>query len=172
MIKRLFLIGILFFFFVYLIYFLVFPLYYGVSDLKTYWRIRKMPDFAFYQIENDTVPFLRSDLTSNKRIVIIFFNTNCEHCRAELEQLSFTAEEFEDTEFLLVSEQKARAIRGYLQEISLYGRSNVQVAISKNLEFIKKFGHKPIPTTYIYFPDKFLRKRIIGAYPLELLKEL
>ncbi len=172
MIKKLLLAGISMLFVSYILYFLIFPVYFGVSDIRTYLRIRKMPEFTFYQPENDTIAFLPSDLSLNKQIVIIFFNTNCEYCRQELEQLSFTAEEYGNMEFLLVAEQKPRAIIGYLQEISLYGRSNVQVAISKNLEFIKKFGHKPIPSTYIYMPNGHLRKRIIGAYPLHLLKEL
>ncbi|MCK5538213.1 MAG: redoxin domain-containing protein [Bacteroidales bacterium] len=157
------------FIFIWIIYYMIFPVYFGISNPLEYWKISKLPNFTFYQIENDTVPFYPSDLNENQKLVVVFFHTNCDYCQNELEMISLNLDEFDDVQFLFVSEQRSYAIKGYLQAISLYGRENVFVARSNNFEFIKKFGHKPIPTTYIYTEKRMLRKRRIGQQTIENL---
>jgi thiol-disulfide isomerase/thioredoxin len=152
------------------LYYFIFPVYFGIANPIEYWKVSKLPNFTFYQIDNDTVPFHASDLNNDEAIVLVIFNTECHYCQNELQMLSLNVDKFPDTQFLFVSDQRSSAIRGYLQEIGLYGRPNVFVARNKFFEASLKFGSLPIPTIFIYSKNRILRKRLIGEKKVEVFE--
>ncbi len=153
------------------IYYWLFPLKHNMANPMEYFKIKELPKFSFYQIENDTIPFTPSDLELDKPLVLIHFNTHCPFCQNELGNLSLRIDEFKNVQFLLVSMQSVYSTKAYMQELGLYGRQNIHLARDKKQKMDFYFGHTPIPTTFIYDANFILKKRFIGEQTPDVILE-
>ena len=146
----------------------VFFLLAGCSNAKSQQpKAAVMPDFKFYRL--DDTPFTRNDITAGKKSMVILFDTSCEHCQHEMEDIGSRYADFKDINFYLVSLDDKPEITGFMQTFGkeLNGKDNVTVLQDKDHLFIPKFLPTKYPAMYIYSAKQQLIEYIGGQKDVE-----
>lgn len=117
-----------------------------------------IPDFTFYTMKNEL--FTQKQLQKSNRILFLFFDATCPHCRYETKLISAHYKEFKNTAFYLVSMDKKPQIQNFVHQYAqpLEGKDNVTVLADANRQFIEKFTPSQFPALYIYNSDRKLLK--------------
>ncbi len=159
----------------YIIFFLIFSLalggFYLISrkaeeKAQAKEKIQTMPDFSFLAL--DSTVFSAADLAERKTI-LVYFNSTCEHCQYEAAEISKHIKEFENINLLFVSEQNLAEIRAFSETYGLDKQENVKFLKAPDNGFYKVFGSSPIPSIFIYNAEKQLIKNYKGETKVELL---
>jgi thiol-disulfide isomerase/thioredoxin len=129
-------------------------------------KIQAMPNFQFLAL--DSTVFSAADLAERKT-VLVYFNSTCEHCQYEAAEISKHIKEFKNINLLFVSEQNLAEIRAFAETYGLDKQDNIKFLKAPNNGFYKLFGSSPIPSIFIYSADKQLVKNYKGETRIELL---
>lgn len=109
----------------------------------------------------------------HKFVVLIHFNTTCEHCHYEVLAIKNAADEFNDAEIIFFSTEALSLIRAFASASGLGEHSNIHFAKISFTDVINTIGALSIPHIFIYGPDKKLRKEFKGeTKPEAILKYL
>ena len=65
-------------------------------------QMQTIPNFSFTNIYNNRV-FKNKDLEKNKATLIIYFNTECDHCKYEIKQISKQSKKFQNFQIVMMS---------------------------------------------------------------------
>ncbi|MBC7744590.1 MAG: redoxin domain-containing protein [Flavobacterium sp.] len=119
---------------------------------------QNIPDFTFYKVNGQ--PFSRKDLTTNKKIVFVFFDVTCDHCQKEINAMSGKFDVFKKAEFYLVSMDNFAGIQLFMKKYAskMNGKPNVTLLTDAKQQFIDRFLPVQYPATYIYSPKGKLIK--------------
>ena len=108
-------------------------------------------------------------MINGKPTLIILFNSECEHCQYEAEQLQKRHYEFVETNiYMLTTETPARAYR-FARHYGLDSLAMVHVGTLTQEEAYKAFGPSTVPHVFIYNSDGQLRKEFKGETKIDAL---
>jgi thiol-disulfide isomerase/thioredoxin len=132
-------------------------------------KLNTLPNLKLFTL--DSVLF---DVTSTtKPIVLIHFNSDCEHCQYEVSSIQGLARRFEDVELIFFSTETITAIRQFALTFELIKYSNIHFTKVDVKNIIEAIGSNSLsaPHIFIYGPDKKLRKEFRGeTKPEAILK--
>lgn len=128
-------------------------------------RIKSIPNFSFFTL-ND-IPFSEKELTKNTYKLFVYFNTECDFCQHEVEQISEHLIEFENTQIVFVSFEEIETIREFTSKQKLLNKKNVIFLQDKKLEFTEIFDVKSIPFMLLYDIENKLIQKFKGATKVE-----
>lgn len=131
-------------------------------------NIKTIPEFVFTKL-TDKEAFTSRELESGKYVLIIYFNTECEHCMYEAEQISQNIEQFENCRILMISFEETDTLQAFAEKYNFVGQNNITVLQDKEFEFDDIFGRSPIPTSFIYNKNGELIKKFVGEVKIEAL---
>lgn len=80
----------------------------------------------------------------------IIFNSNCDFCMDEIEDIVDNIELFKNVNFYLVSNQTEEALIEYNEDSEFLGVENFTILLDNNDDFNKFFNFPGTPSTYIY----------------------
>ncbi len=128
-----------------------------------------IPEFTFYTMGGQT--FTRKQLPTDKKIVIIYFDTTCEHCQKEITAIGNRFTEFKNAAFYFVSIEDPQQIGKFMNTYGkkLNGKKNVTVLRDYYKQFIVKFLPDQYPALFIYGPDKRLIKHFGGQHNINTI---
>ena len=129
-------------------------------------KIQTMPDFRFLALDSTV---FSSNYLPQKRTILVYFNSTCEHCQYEASEISKHIKEFEDVNLVFVSEENLAEISAFAEKYSLAQYENVKFLKAPDNGFYKVFGSSPIPSIFIYDADRKLVKNYKGETKVELL---
>lgn len=112
-------------------------------------------------------------MIDGKPTLIVLFNSECEHCQYEAEQLQKRHREFAQASvYLLTNETHARA-QAFARHYGLDSLAMMHVGTLTREESYSAFGPTSVPHLFIYGADGQLRKEYKGETKIEaLLKHL
>lgn len=119
-----------------------------------------LPNFKFYTL--GLTLFDNTLITPNTTVVIIYFNTECDHCHGEAKLIITHIKQFKNAPIIMVSPNNIRDIKSFAKENGLEKYPQIIVLQDKNYQFINYFGNAPFPSTYIYNPKHKLVKEYHG----------
>jgi thiol-disulfide isomerase/thioredoxin len=123
--------------------------------------IHKM-DSATYELPNHTGP-----------IVIILFNTTCEHCQYEATELKKSMASFSHVSVLMISSEPIKTIGAFAEQYGLHTEPSVTFAKINPDDVYQTFGSISIPHIFIYGKDRRLIIEFKGETKMEaILKHL
>jgi len=128
-------------------------------------QISQIPDFEFGTLAGDTISL--NYLDSEENTVIIYFNTHCDFCQFELEELEKRISDFEKTHFLLVSAEPMDILKSYAAQHSFNSLSNVDICRCSYQKLNQWFGKLPAPSIFIYDPEGQLIKHFKEAVKID-----
>lgn len=116
-----------------------------------------------------SIDSIRLNLPISKNLVLIYFNSGCEHCQYELSQLKQNIVEFEGIEVVLMSSENLATIKSTSIKYELDQFNNVQFVKIEPQNVFENFGSLSVPNIFIYGADGKLIKEFKGETKIEAI---
>jgi peroxiredoxin len=126
-----------------------------------------LPNFKFYTLGQTL--FDKTLITPNTPVVIIYFNTDCDHCHEEAKLIITHIKQFKNAPIIMVSPNNIADIKSFAKENGLKKYPQIIVLQDKNYQSINYFGNAPFPSTYIYNQKHKLVKEYHGEVKIEAI---
>lgn len=134
-----------------------------ISSFKSTIEISKtIPYFTFYTLEHER--FTQDSFDTTRTKLILYFNSECEHCQKQGKWLSKGIDKypiFETLEMVFVSYEEMNALKSYRDTYN-FNRDNITFLQDSRLTFSDKFGVETFPSILIYSKEGKLIKAFEG----------
>ena len=128
-------------------------------------KVRMLPETKFFAMDSSIYSFPSSALA------IVFFNSGCEHCRYELEQISKKLQLFSNKELILLSSENIATIKKTSEGLGLSNLPNIHFTKINPTDVFDTFGSLSVPHVFIYGNDQKLIKEFKGETKIEAIAE-
>ena len=108
---------------------------------------------------------------SGKTTVIIFFNSSCEHCQYEANEIQQRIKDFAGTNLLFISEESEEKIIAFSKKYQLDNKENILWLIINPEDVYETFGAISVPHIWIYNNEGILIKEFKGETKVEAILE-
>lgn len=116
----------------------------------------------------ETIEFMNADTT-----LVLIFNSECDLCIIELEELLVEADLFKNYKILLLSSQESATLIEIIETYSLNDYSGIQVYRKDELKTQELFFNAPNPSVFVYANGgKLIFSKKGYTHPQILLKEI
>jgi len=123
-------------------------------------QTKYLPEFSFINLLHEN-NFSRDSVLKGKSCLILYFNSECEHCQKEATQIHGDLYFFSDYQILMVSSESKESILAFKKKYQLDGPF-IKFLQDQKFIFEDVFGATTVPTSFIYNKDKLLIKRFYG----------
>jgi thioredoxin-related protein len=122
----------------------------------------------------DAVPFFNTDSTNYRAdsanpILLVHFNSECEHCQYELGELSKNLNALQHATVLLMSSENIAVIKKTAQDFGLVNTSNIKFLKINRDNVFENFGSLSTPHVFIYGKDRKLIKEFKGETKIDAI---
>jgi thioredoxin-related protein len=108
-------------------------------------------------------------MTSGRPILLVFFNSQCEHCQYELTELKKNLSSFEAVSVLLMSSENIATIKEAAQKFELAASPNAEFVKINRDDVFENYGSLSVPHLFLYGADRKLIKEFKGATKIEAI---
>jgi thiol-disulfide isomerase/thioredoxin len=129
--------------------------------------IATLPAFKFYTLQNK--PYTKDSLLQNQSTLFLFFNSTCEHCQYETEQILKVAGQLSNKNVLYISSQSIREIKAFDSIYHLTNYPFIKLLRDSTNNFYKTFGTSMVPSSVIYNDKGMLMKTFKGEVKIEAI---
>jgi len=134
-------------------------------------HIKTIPAFSYKTIEGKS--FSNQDLKDDKPTVFLYFNSECEHCQSEAEQIRDNVEKFSKAQLVFISFEEPKKIAAFAKKYKLVNYDNISFLSDSKVSFATTFDVNSLPTVVIYDKNKKLAAKIKGEIKVEnILKKI
>ncbi|AUD04906.1 peroxiredoxin family protein [Spirosoma pollinicola] len=130
-------------------------------------RVQTLPNFKAEGINN--VPISQADF-QNKPAVLLYFNSDCDHCQREADELRQQANKLDSAQVLMLSSEPVAVLQAFARAHKLNTVSTLQVAHIDRKTAYETFGFAAVPDLLIYHADGSLAKRFRGETSVDAIK--
>ena len=131
------------------------------------YEMKILPRFTFYNLDGSA--FSNDSISKSERVIFIHFNTCCDYCIYELEQIIQYADDFKQVKVLLISEEDADQIRTLQSKFHLKNFTFIKFLHDRNMSYYSYFGTAIIPSVVIYNSNGELIKQFQGETKIETI---
>lgn len=129
---------------------------------------KEIPYFTFYTL--DSQRFTKDDFDDKRTKLILYFNSECEHCEKQAKWLSKDIEQFKHLEMVFVSYEEMSAIKSF-RDLYHFNQKNITFLQDSRLTFSDKFGVETFPSILIYNKKGKLIYKFEGETKVDKLLE-
>ena len=90
------------------------------------------------------------ELETGKPLILIYFNSECDHCQRELEEVGNNMSLFSSTTLVLMSSQSQEEITQFVDKAGFKEYPNVRFGRIRPEELSERFGTLALPQIFIY----------------------
>lgn len=90
------------------------------------------------------------DAHNRQPVVLVLFNSGCEHCQYEAKAIRRRITDFAHTQVVLVSVEEMPAVRQFAAASGLANTANVRFATISHTDLASTFGTVSFPSVYVY----------------------
>ena len=120
---------------------------------------KEIPYFTFTTLDNHR--FGKDDFDNTRTKLILYFNSECEHCEKQGKWLSESIDSFNHLELTFVSFEEMDAIKKYQDKYN-FDQENITFLQDTRLTFSDKFGVENFPSILLYTKKGKLIKKFEG----------
>ncbi len=124
----------------------------------------RLPNLSLFT--KDSVKFR---IETGQPIVLIYFNSNCEHCQYEVNDVYNNIQSFDEAKVLFLSSESTAQIKAFADTNKLLKFPNVTFAKIESAHAAEIFGTLSVPHIFIYGQDGKLRKEFRGETKAEAI---
>ncbi len=107
----------------------------------------EIPYFTFYTLDSER--FTKENFDNKRTKLILYFNSECDHCEKQAKWLSKDIELFSELEMVFVSFEEMNAIKNY-RDLHYFNQKNITFLQDARLTFSDKFNVETFPSILIY----------------------
>jgi peroxiredoxin len=134
-------------------------------------HIKTIPAFSYKTIKGQI--FSNTDLKNDTPTIFLYFNSECEHCQNEAEQIRDNIEKFSRVQLVFISFEEPKKIEAFARKYKLNHYDNIDFLCDSKVSFSITFDVKSLPTIILYNKNKELIEKIKGQTKVEtLIKKL
>ena len=111
----------------------------------------------------------RIHLSSNRKSILVYFDSGCEHCQYELNQIFINKNSFRDSDVVLMSSELISTIKIYAETNYPVDLANIRFAKINQTDAYNTFGSLAVPQIFIYGTDGVLIKEFRGETKMEVV---
>ena len=134
---------------------------YGEYQQKQIWEEATRPFNTLTKIREAMNPIMGQPTDFNKKTMVVFFNSECDHCKAEADVLSKHFEQLLDIQLWFITFEEAGQARSFLRRKRLTGHPDFHLFITTPEEAKALFGGLWMPQTLLY-EDNQLERGFLG----------
>jgi thiol-disulfide isomerase/thioredoxin len=150
------------------IIFVVFQMYQkSQTKDKIIAKIEKLPTFSFQTLHNKL--FGIKDIPKSLPVLLIRFNSTCEHCQYEAKSIYENKEQLRNTIILMVSDETQETLNKFTIDYKLKELPNLYILKDAEKQFSKIFASNGIPDIFIYDATGKLKKHFKGETKMEAI---
>lgn len=126
-----------------------------------------MPSFTFTELNNSL--FSDTDIRNkNGKVVINYFNPDCEHCQYMAKNYLQHADKLKNLRIIMVTLADSTSTTGFVKRFELNTLPGIVILRDTKFQFEKIFGPSIVPSFFIYDSRKLIKK-ITGETRIENL---
>ena len=126
-----------------------------------------LPTFEFYDL--DSTIYSTSLKDKSLPIVIIHFNTECDHCQSEALLIHQNFKAFTSAQLVMVAPNNPKDILAFIATYGISKHKEIIVLWDKDKRFVSLFGPSQFPSVYIYSKEHRLLKEYHGEVKIEAI---
>ena len=130
-------------------------------------NIATLPFFQFTNLQNQS--FINDSLKKSQPTLLLFFNTTCEHCQYETEQILKNNASFRNSNVLFISRQSNNDIRLFDSTYQVSKYSFIKLLRDSIDYSYKIFGINSFPSSIVYNTEGKLVKSFKGETKIEAI---
>ena len=111
----------------------------------------------------------RFHLTSNRKTMVVYFDSECDHCQYELNQIFINKNSFKDSDIILMSSELISTIKRYAEKSCPGDLHNIRFTKINPDEAYETFGSLVVPQIFIYGTDGMLIKEFKGETEIDVV---
>lgn len=100
------------------------------------------------------------------KIMLILFQTDCDHCQREAKEIRDNMEAFENYAVYFITADQISAIEKFGKDHDLLNHPNVSFGMATVTDVLNNFGSIPTPSVYVYI-DQQLKHKFNGEVSIE-----
>lgn len=131
--------------------------------------IKHIPEILLTTIDGDV--FNLSELQSKRKTAILFFSTDCEYCRKEIEGIIAAKDSFSGTEWVFVTISSHDDLKSFLLEYPLDSIPGAKVCIEDFPELYIALDVTAPPSIFIYDVNGDIEYYKRGAVSIQTILE-
>jgi len=131
-------------------------------------RLKSLASCNFFDMNNS--PVLLDDIT-DKEILLILFDPDCEHCVSEIRQIRNHLEKLSNAEIVMITTAQNKVTRSFIKQERLDSVPGVRVLRCEPAVFKEMFGMVPFPAVFIYGRNNKLIKTFKGEVDIEIISK-
>lgn len=132
-------------------------------------EVNELPYLSFTDLKNGP----SSTRSLPGKSIIILFNTDCDHCQHEAEEINNNADYFKDYHLYFIAADSIHHIQAFGDKYGLSNKQNMHFGRAEFNDVYMNFGSIPTPAIYIYSRERKFVKSFLGQTPVdEILKFL
>ncbi len=134
-------------------------------------NIKTIPRFAYKSMDGKT--FTNKNLKTGKPIVFFYFNSDCEHCQNEAQQVRLNLSKLSGVELIFISFETPKSIKNFARTYQLDDCKNITFLCDQKITFATTFDVNAVPSIVTYDKNQKLVEKIKGQVKIEtLIKKL
>lgn len=130
-------------------------------------REEVLPDVSLESVAGDR--YTISELGKGAAILLVYFNSTCEICQLELQNIGERIGDFSDVRIILVSSQEQEELMGFVDTHPLNKASNVYWLLDQEMEVATYYGVRSVPAIFCYDSSGDLHGKFNGPIKIDLL---
>lgn len=129
-------------------------------------QLKMIPNFETYNMDSLRV---RHAEFNEKPTVIVYFNTECEHCQYEATQIVKYQDKFENVNLYMLSAENITQIKTFAHKMGLDKITHLEMGKITVKESFEVFAFTSIPDILIYNASGELQKHFKGETKIEAI---
>ena len=129
--------------------------------------ISSIPSLSFQDLDGNPVQL--NEINFAKPMVLILFNSECEHCRYEAMSISENIDQLDEAMIVFLSAEEIDVIRSFGETYGLLEHANILCGQVDYLELTAVFKSVSYPDIFIYGNDGRLVKEFRGETKVEAI---
>ncbi len=129
-------------------------------------KLNTLPVFSLVTLDSSS---LESTALAAGSLVLIYFNSECDHCQYEAQDIKNNIKAFSKATLVFMSSEPLAKIQAFAGTSGLSDQTNISFTKITSNDAFTSFGTLAVPHVFIYGPDKILRKEFKGETKAEAI---
>jgi thiol-disulfide isomerase/thioredoxin len=125
-------------------------------------NLKSLPNLLLFDLDS-----ARFYLSSDRKKILIYFNSECGNCQHEIEEIIKNKKSFEGLDIVFMSSESISAIRSFAEK--KYSSNLIDIKFTKisGEHAYQAFGDSRVPQIFIYASDDALIKQFQGETKID-----
>lgn len=141
------------------------------DSLPVYKQFPTVPPLKLRVLPDSSV-FVRQNLKKKKKLIIMIFSPDCDHCIHTVEALIKDIDQVKDYQLLMVTSLPYPMVQSFYNRFKLGEYKNITVGVDNAYFLGTFFNVKSFPSLYIYDKKGRLKKEFIGTVDWKSVSEV